>query len=146
MIFISESGNGVKIMSENNILQPADALPAGAQTYQPNTAELLMASSKFLVLKQEIEAFQANLSDDVDVVLALASFGNDTLMQVAKIGFRDPDILYFWGYINGNEAELIQHVTQLNFILMTAQKADPSEPPRRIGFNVEDEIAIEQNA
>lgn len=131
-------------MSENNILQPADA--ALNQAHQPNPAELLMAGSKYLVLKQEIEAFQANLSDDVDVVLALASFGNDTMMQVAKIGYRDPDILYFWGYINGNEAELIQHVSQLNFILMTAQKADPAEPPRRIGFNIADEVVLSQNA
>ena len=125
-------------MSENmpNVVEALQT-QASEPTMQINPAQYLMASSKYLVLKQEIEAFQANLSDDVDVVLALTSFGNDALMQVVKIGFRDPDILYFWGYINGNQAELIQHVSQLNFILMTAQKANPDDAPRRIGFNVE---------
>ncbi len=98
-----------------------------------------MADWKYEKIKEEINEFQAKLSNDVDVCVALASFGTSMIMQVTDIGYQNPDILYFYGYINGNQTQLIQHVSQLNFVLMAVKKEEPDRPPRRIGFAVEDE-------
>lgn len=60
-------------------------------------------------------------------------------MQVTDIGYQNPDMLYFYGYINGNQTQLIQHVSQLNFVLMAVKKEEPDRAPRRIGFVIDDE-------
>lgn len=98
-----------------------------------------MADWKYEKIKEQIEEFQEDLPDDVDVCVALASFGTSMIMQVTDIGYQNPDILYFYGYINGNQTQLIQHMSQLNFILMVMKKEEPERPPRRIGFVVDDE-------
>ena len=97
------------------------------------------ADWKYEKIKEQIEEFQTGLADDIDVCVALASFGTNMIMQVTDIGYQNPDMLYFYGYINGNETQLIQHVSQLNFILMAVKKDEPERPPRRIGFVADDE-------
>jgi len=61
------------------------------------------------------------------------------IMQVDDIGYQNPDMLFFYGYINGNKTQLIQNSSQLNFMLMTVNKEEPERPPRRIGFINDDE-------
>lgn len=97
------------------------------------------ADWKYEKIREQIEEFQADLPDDVDVCVALTSFGTSMIMQVTDIGYQNPDMLYFYGYVNGNEAQLIQHASQLNFMLMTIKKDEPSRPARRIGFKIDDE-------
>ena len=96
-----------------------------------------MADWKYEKLVEQVKEFQSNLSDDVDVCVALASFGTNMIMQVTSISYQNPDLLYFYGYINGNESQLIQHMSQLNFMLMTMKKEEPERPARRIGFSID---------
>ncbi len=98
--------------------------------------DFLTADYKFEVLRTEIEEFQDKLSDEYDVVLAMASFGNDMVLQVTEIGYHNPDMLFFYGNVDGNSVQLIQHMSQLNFMLMAMKKEDPEKEPNRIGFNV----------
>lgn len=99
-----------------------------------------MADWKYEKLKEQIEEFQENLPESVDVYVQLASFGQSILMIVDEIGYQNPDLLYFYGTVNGNDAQLIQHISQLNFLLMTQPKPEPKARPRRIGFHTgEDE-------
>lgn len=102
-----------------------------------NIRNYSLADWKYEKIKEQIEGFQEKLSDDVDVCVALASFGTSMIMQVTDIGYQNPDLLYFYGYINGNETQLIQHISQLNFVLMAMKKEEPERPPRRIGFVVD---------
>ena len=102
-----------------------------------NIRDYSLADWKYEKIKEQIEDFQNALSDDVDVCVALASFGTNMIMQVTDIGYQNPDMLYFYGYIDGNETQLIQHTSQLNFVLMAVKKDEPERPPRRIGFAVD---------
>ena len=54
----------------------------------------------------------------IDVCVKVASLGTTILMFVNEIGFQNPDLLYFYGTVDGNEAQLIQHITQLSFLLI----------------------------
>ncbi len=96
-----------------------------------------LADRKYEIIMEQIKEFQDGLSDELDVCVQLASFGSSILMYVTDIGYQNPDVLYFWGEINGNEAQLIQHMSQLNFLLMAVKKENPEDEPIRIGFKVD---------
>ena len=98
-----------------------------------------MADWKYEKLQEQIKEFQDNLPDTFDVCVQLTSFGTSILMYVDCIGYQNPDMLYFYGTVNGHEAQLIQHISQLNFLLLAVPKSDNEEKPHRIGFIVEDE-------
>lgn len=93
-----------------------------------------LASWKYKKLVDQIKAFEDILDQNHEVAIRLASFGTSILMSVENIGYQNPDMLYFYGKVNGEEAQLIQHTSQLNFLLLAIQKHDPQKPPRRIGF------------
>ena len=86
------------------------------------------------LLKTEIREFESGLDDEHEVAVQLASFGHSVLMLVEEIGYANPSTLFFYGTVNNQKATLIQHISQLNFLLMSVEKADPSKPPHRIGF------------
>ena len=93
-----------------------------------------LASWKYKKLIEQIRKFEASLDQNHEVAIRLASFGTSILMSVEDLGYQNPDVLYFYGKVNGEEAQLIQHASQLNFLLLAVQKPDPKKPPRRIGF------------
>ncbi len=97
------------------------------------------AEWKYEVLRREIEDFQNGLTDAYDVCVKLASFGTNVLMSVDEIGYQNPDILFFYGTVEGNPAQLIQHSSQLNFMLLAMPKREPGAKPRRIGFQISEE-------
>lgn len=118
---------------DNEIL-PIKTISLAQEISDMEIRDYTMADWKYEKLKEQIQEFQKNLPDTVDVCIKLASFGQSILMIVEEIGFQNPDLLYFYGTVNGNEAQLIQHISQLNFLLMTQPKAEPQARPRRIGF------------
>lgn len=61
-------------------------------------------------------------------------FGHSVMMQVIEIGYEEPVLMVFRGYVDGRLSTLIQHVSQLNFLLTSVPKA-PDRPKRRIGFS-----------
>ena len=97
------------------------------------------ADWKYEKIQEQIEEFQKNLSFDYDVCIQLASFGHSITMYVEEIGYQNPDILYFWGTVNDNKAQLIQNAAQLSFMLLAVPKKNPDEKPHRIGFFIQDE-------
>lgn len=91
------------------------------------------SSNQFEIIKTYIEDFQDSLDNKHDVGILLTNFGSSILMNVTEVGFEDPSLMIFRGYVNGNMSTLIQHVSQLNFLLTSVPKA-PDEPKRKIGF------------
>jgi len=92
-----------------------------------------MANSAYEHIAKEIEKFQNTLDSEHEVGLMLASFGQTVMMAVEDIDYQNPNLLYFYGTIDGSPAQLIQHLNQLNFVL-TAVSRQPELPARRIGF------------
>ena len=92
------------------------------------------ASWKYKKIKEQIAAFEEGLDDEHEIAIKLASFGSAVTMIVTEMGYQNPDILYFYGYVNGKEAQLIQHTSQLNFLITSVEREDKDKPARRIGF------------
>lgn len=101
----------------------------------PEIRNYFMADYQYEILCEHIKEFQDNLDDDHEVGVQLASFGQSIILNVTDISYSNPSLIHFYGYYNGNEAHLIQHINQLSFLLLSVPKADPDKPARRIGFD-----------
>lgn len=97
------------------------------------------ADWKYKKIMEQIRDFESELDDDHEVALHLASFGTSMVMAVTELGYQNPDMLYFYGKVDGKDAQLIQHINQLNFLLLAVEKQTPNAPPRRIGFALDAE-------
>jgi len=93
-----------------------------------------MADVCFEYVKKSVLEFQSTLDNDHEVGVMLASFGKNITMHVTHIGYQNPNILIFAGFVDGSRAELIQHMSQLNFLLLALKKQEPEMPPVRVGF------------
>lgn len=99
-----------------------------------------LAKYKYETLMEEITAFQNDLTDDFDVAIKLVSFGENMLLAIDKIDYQNPDLLFFYGRnSDGNSIELIQHMSQLSFLLLAVKRTDLSVAPHRIGFLSDDD-------
>ena len=101
---------------------------------QLHTRDYRLADYSYEVVIERIKEFQSSLDESHEVGVMLASFGTNITMAVNDIGFSNPSTLVFYGLVNGKPATLIQHISQLNFLLVAVPKHDPDKPPRRIGF------------
>lgn len=91
------------------------------------------SDTQFEILQKYIEEYQSALDDKHEVGLLLTNFGQSVLMQVCEISYEESVLLIFKGYVNGKYSTLIQHVSQLNFLITSVEK-EPDKPKRKIGF------------
>lgn len=86
-------------------------------------------------LYDKIIEFQEKISPTQDVILLLVSFGQSYTMAVDGIGHSGNNLVCFHGTDNsGTEQVLIQHISQLNFLITSQPKEIPEAPKRTIGF------------
>ncbi len=97
--------------------------------------DMTIASNQYKIIKKAVEAFESQLDSNSEIALRLCNFGQSILLNVDNIYYEDPHLMIFYGSVNGNPARLIQHISQLNFLLISIPKADPEKPPKRLaGF------------
>lgn len=86
-------------------------------------------------LYQEIINYQSKLSETEDVAMSIVKFNESITLLVDSIGYIGYNLVRFGGKdSSGKPLELIQHVSQLNFLLMVVPKPEPETPKRKIGF------------
>ena len=87
-----------------------------------------------------IKKFEETLDNDQEVGLGFA--GGDTgVINIEGLGFFDPDIItYFGTNPQGAKTQLIQHVSQLNVMLVASPKEVDQAEPNRIGFRLAQEL------
>ncbi len=113
-------------------LPEIDITPISVRNYK-------LADYSYELIREYIKEFEDSLDNEHEVGVKLTSFGQSITMSVTDIGYANPTTLIFYGLVNGNQATLIQHMSQLNFLLIAVPKADPEQPPRRIGFAISDD-------
>ena len=95
------------------------------------------SDTQFEIIKKHIKRFEASLDSEHEVGILLTNFGQSVLMQVTNITYEKSVLMIFRGFVNGNEATLIQHISQLNFLLTKVPKEEGKEK-RKIGFGEQD--------
>lgn len=97
-----------------------------------------LANWKHKKIMEQIKMFEEKLDDNHEIAIQLTSFGVSKLMAVHEISYQNPDMLYFFGTVDGQPAQLIQHTSQLNFLIIAVEKPDLSAPARRISIGFRD--------
>ena len=86
-------------------------------------------------LYEEIRDYQNKLPDTEDVAMSVVQFNQSITILVKEIGYIGYNLVCFHGEeTSGKPLGLIQHVQQLNFLLMVVPKPEPRVPKRQIGF------------
>ncbi len=91
------------------------------------------SDTQFEILQKHIKKFEETLDSEHEVGILLTNFGQSILMQVTEISYEESVLMVFRGYVKGTYSTLIQHVSQLNFLLTSIPK-EPDRPKRTIGF------------
>lgn len=92
------------------------------------------AEGVFKHLLERVKQFQAQLPKDKETGLQLANFGLASGLHIRSIAYRNPNIIEFIGVdVDGETALLVQHISQLNFMLTAVSPLKDAEP-YRIGF------------
>jgi len=86
-------------------------------------------------LEHQIRLFDGELDQDHEVGMKLVTYGQAVVIHVTKLGFFNPSLIMFFGATeDGDKVQLIQHVSQISFLLVTLPKLNPNEPKRPFGF------------
>ena len=83
----------------------------------------------------KIEKFDEELDPEREVGINLVSFGQTVTLHVSGIGYYNPSLIIFYGLTdNGDRVELIQHISQISFLLIALPRLEPTLPKKKIGF------------
>lgn len=86
-------------------------------------------------IERHVRQFESALNHDQEVMIMAASFGSQVVFYVDSIEFNNPDLIIFHGTTDsGKPMQLIQHHSQLNFLLQAGEKHNPDKERRPIGF------------
>lgn len=91
------------------------------------------ASYSHKVIMDKIKKFEDSLDDDHEVAIRLVSFGENIVLSVTNVGYTNPNIMIFSGYVGDQPATLIQNISQLNFLLLSVRRTT-NVPKPKIGF------------
>jgi hypothetical protein len=93
------------------------------------------AKSIFRQLVQQIQHFESALNEEYEVGIKLVSFGQSVQFSVVSLGYLDPNLIWFAGLLpDGTNVELLQHISQISFLMMAVKRPDPEKPKAPIGF------------
>lgn len=111
----------------------ATDLRTPADETRERLAGRLDAEALYASLRARVRAFQDRLPEGTELGLKLANFGVPTDFHIRAIWFENPNIIGFDGVQpDGTRTTLIQHISQLNFMLTAL--APVEDHPYRIGF------------
>ncbi|WP_017727091.1 DUF6173 family protein [Halalkalibacterium ligniniphilum] len=97
-----------------------------------------LASDFYERLIKIFRQFDESLDHEHEVGLRLVSFGQTMQFHVEAVGYYNPSLIRFYGHTgDGTKVELVQHVSQLNFLLMAVKRLHPEQRKKSIGFSIE---------
>ena len=128
--------------SEAEFINPLEAKSAEIANLIASSPQMNPSKWAYERLEDLIKEFEADLDDTHEVGLKIVSLGNVGIYYVQEISYWSPHILIFHCLAeNGAKATLIQHYSQMNFLLISLPKLNPQEKARRVGFAVHNDEA-----
>ena len=116
---------------------PRDVVDVAASDVMPYDASdnANYASDFMKRLMKMVQEFEDELDEEHEVGMSLVSFGSSKTFHVTQMEYNDPNLIVFHGKLeDGAEVQLIQHVSQINFLLMATRRQNPQKPKKQIGF------------
>ena len=92
------------------------------------------AKSAYAKITKLISDFEKDLPQSKQVGIALPALNNISV-SLDSVSYWNPDIIMFYGHLlDGSSVELVQHVSQLNLILLALPRKEKLLSRRVIGF------------
>lgn len=137
-----ETRNHAAAGDEKDMVLISPSAPLDHAEEDPETPYL--ASDMYRRIVALINNFESDMPDDMQAGGRLVSAGNITF-SIQDVGFWDPNMIVFYGELSdGSHVELVQHLSQLNLLLVAVKRTDDTDKPRRIiGFTNAEEPDIE---
>jgi hypothetical protein len=89
-------------------------------------------------LTEEIIEFDESLNQDEEVGVRLVSYGQTIQFHISDLGYRNPYLIFFYGNLDdGSPIQLVQHVSQISFVLIAIKRKDPEKAKKPLGFRIE---------
>jgi hypothetical protein len=131
----------MKELMQQAMNDPELNIPANPDAYLLRPEANTLASHFYRQLAHYIIAFEKHLNPDQEVGVKMVAFGEAITMHVEAIEYSDPSLITFYGFgANRKPMQLIQHLTQLNFLLTAVDKI-PNQPSRTtIGFQLQQQL------
>ncbi|MGE0536209.1 MAG: DUF6173 family protein [Pirellulales bacterium] len=86
-------------------------------------------------IHEMIEEFDAALDQEHEVGVRLVSFGREVVFHIRDLGYYNPHLIVFHGVMeDGSAVQLVQHVSQISFLLMVLKRTNPDTPKQPFGF------------
>lgn len=93
------------------------------------------ASEFYWRLVEWVNDFHRELENEYEVGGQLVTFGNEITFSFTDLTYWNPSLIGFIGTKpDGSPVKLIQHVSQINVLLVRQKRVHPEEPKRPIGF------------
>ena len=116
---------------------PAIAEDLWPQGDEADQATLHAAEEVFNHLLSRVKDFQSTLPADYELGIRLGNFSGERAVHVRGMGYRNPNIIEFYGLLDGDkQVAVVQHVSQLNFMLLAVPPV-AEQKPYRIGFGAD---------
>lgn len=109
--------------------------PMGNEIYgQPRNKHL--ADWVWESIVKQITDFEKNLPNDMQAGCCIVETPAGSYMSIDDVGCINPNLLVFYGHgAQGLHMRLVQHINQLNLLLVAVPRTDDTSKPRRkIGF------------
>ncbi len=94
------------------------------------------ASGFYERLKEYIIEFEKEINEAEEVGARIVSYGESFTIHITDLGFYNPSLIVFYGVDSNNkEVQLIQHISQINILLIKLPRILSKERPR-VGFKL----------
>ncbi len=124
------------VLAEPGGRPTAEVVPLPPELAEQPIEEKSPAQWAYERLVLYIQNFEEQLDDEHEVAMGFTG-GDVGVLQIEGLGYYAPDIVTFYGKDEeGARTQLIQHVTQLNVMLVAMPKDEAKQEPRRIGFRL----------
>lgn len=121
------------------------AIERSIQEIQADIEDAKHASGYYRRLTEMIIDFEKDIDLDKEVGIRLVSFGQTLNLYINDIGYYNPSLITFDGADQaGNAVKLIQHISQINFLLIVVPKRPQVPERRRIGFFLQEKLKNEK--
>jgi len=135
----------IGIKDARNVLAPvrADILADLTRNMGPTIPQELHAIAKDNLasafcerLNEYCRQFDKQLDAEHEIGARLVSYGQALTIYVDDLGYWNPSLIHFYGVTEDGKTpvQLVQHVSQISFLLVALPKKDPDKPRQPFGF------------
>ena len=103
----------------------------------PSVADTWGSANIYKQIMAQIQEVEQELNSEYDVGIFLQLSGELQSICIDDIIALPPNLIVFKGRVgsSGMSVRLIQHIQQVNLLLVKVKRAEPQTPKRKIGFH-----------